>query len=222
MKKIYKIMTLILVAAMLLCTCACSGSGSSKKANIVGNWSCDYDITDVLMDAISSEAGVDMDITERMILVINLDLNKDGTCKLSIDKDASAENLEKFMPAFSASLTDAMYQIGEEQGVSNDDFDAAFIAEYGCTVAEYVEQNIVTLLDFDSLFDEIDDVDGFYKVNKDELKLSEDKDDFEGAAICKFELKGDTLSILSISENGSDVEDFIEDFNMEFPIEFTR
>ncbi|MCQ2354395.1 MAG: hypothetical protein MJ102_04725 [Clostridia bacterium] len=258
MKKFYKILALILVAAMLLCTCACATGGDSRKKDksnkdshfnrdsedkeksddkddegkeskekdtsddIVGEWECEIDLTDSIIEKIGTEAGIDFSLSERCIIVIGLDLNKDGSCKLAVNKAASSANFEKFMPSFISALVEAMYKVGEEQGASREEFDNAFIALYGCGVAEYMEQNLTMLLNTDSLFDDVEDVEGFYQVNKDQLLLSEYQDDFEEAASCEFELKGDKLTITSISENGTDVEDFMEEFNLIFPLEFKR
>ena len=224
MKKIYKIMALLLVAAMLLCICACGKATSAKKEknSIVGSWKYECDVTDILVEMIGSQSGAELKPTEKFIITIGLDLNKDSSCKLCVDKETSTASFESFLPSFIDSLTDAMYQMGEGQGLSREDFDEVFKTQYGCDVHSYIEDNIAASLDIDSLFADLSDLEGFYKVENDKLVVSEDKDDFSEASECEFELKGDKLSIKSISDNAYDVEDFLDEFELDFPIEFTR
>lgn len=213
MKKIVKIMALFLIAAMLLCASACGGP------DIEGEWKAELDFTDYINDLMSNEIP-DYDSEVPFSIFIILELNKDGSCSLSIDEKKTANSFEAFKSELLDAAVEMMYKMGEDSGMSREQFDEAMMTAYGVDAETYMRESMEQLNSDDILNKLNINEDGFYKLDGDELLISDDEDDFSDAETWKIEVKGDSLTVLSISDNSSDFEEW-DQYDL-FPLHFER
>lgn len=218
MKKVYKIMALTLIAVMLLGICACGKE--SKKNSEVGSWKCKYDATDYAVDNISSGFGVDLDVDTDYFISIYFELNEDGSFELGVDKDATIKSQDKLIDSMIDNLTEKAYEAAAAEGYDKDEADAQFVSEMGCSIREFYEKVFEAAKDQAKGEETV--LEGYYRIKDGKIELSEDKDDFDDAIVLKYELKGDKLTIKSISGESDDLEEFMENKGIELPVKFTR
>lgn len=216
-----KVLSFVLVLMMILCITACG----SKEEKVVGNWTCELDITDYFLDSFANFVDEPLEINEKLIVTLKLDLNKDGSYSLDVSEEETRLQFNNFLEPLGESLADLMYRIGEESGVSKADMDSAMVAQYGVDVNGYVDQ-ILNNLDINDLFEDSTGLSGFYKVDGNKILFAKDKEDlddkdFTAKDFSEYSLNGNTLVLKSIAEGGK-FEEFFGDGKISAPFTFKK
>ncbi|MCQ2354393.1 MAG: hypothetical protein MJ102_04715 [Clostridia bacterium] len=212
-------MALALIAVMLLGVCAC-GNEAKKKDPIIGSWECEYDATDATLDDFENAFGYTPDIDDKFLISMYFELNEDGSFELGVDRKATLKSQDKVIDALLDELVDMYYRQMEAEGYSKEQAEQASVAAYGCGIREYFEQIIEKAQEKNEDNEYV--LEGYYRIKDGKIELSEDEDDFDDAIVLKYELKGDKLTIKSISGESDDLEEFMEDKGIELPVKFTR
>ncbi len=234
MKKFTKILALVLCLAMVFALCACGDSGEKKDGEekevvktdselFVGTWECKVDVTDQLNAELAYEFADAADYIEfdAVYCVFTLTLKDDGTYELSIGMDKSSQKefesaLEEGLYAY---LEDALVLEQEQLGMSDEEYEAAYMETYGMTPAELCDETIAQVLDefdLDDLFG--DETEGNWKAKDGKLFMTDDLDD---------EISdGDYDEYEDLSEDGFTLvkgfTDGVEDDGDMYPMVFTK
>lgn len=209
-----KFLAFLLVVVMMLSICAC---GKEEK-NVSGTWTYELDLTETMAKELGSQFGTDIDLQNKLIVVLALNLTKDGTYKLSVNEDKTTEYFEPFLTEFTDVLIETIYVMGEAEGVSREEMDAALLAESNMDVKGTVTNLLSSVLSIDALLDEVEEENGFYKVKGNKLMLAESKEDLNEKEYIEFKLEGNSLSLISVSADADDIADYLEDAELELPI----
>lgn len=119
MKKMMKLLSLVLVLALVLSLAACSGT---KTATIVGKWSTTMDMEKMMEKA--AEGGEDDlggmmeafgSIFKGVVFKINLEFNEDGTFVMSTDEDSMKAAAELLV----SNAKEALGELAESMDVSD-------------------------------------------------------------------------------------------------------
>lgn len=186
---------LALVMVMALCACGQSEDGGKKGKEkeeeetteekpeqvLVGEWEAYLDLTDYFNDMMAEELDMD-DLVEEFSMRIVMEFTEDGEVTLTIDQD----HMEDMVNDFADSFWDAMMDMyAEEYDMSRSEVEQA-MAESGVTKEALVEE-----MDIESLFEDLEDMEGYWVLEDDELFISEDEDDLEDADPIEIEFDGD-------------------------------
>ena len=130
MKKFAKILSLVLVLALVLSLCACGEKkdGEKKEVTIVGKWSTTMDM-DKMMAAASEESDREMSEFVELIMALykgvslklNLTLNEDGTYVMAVDEasmnaaiETMSNNIKTAFPEYAEFMD--VSEMAEEMG----------------------------------------------------------------------------------------------------------
>ena len=208
MKKLMKLLSLVLVLALVLSLAACSG----KAASIVGKWSTTMDMDKLL----ESESAADKDDEEGMgallemfggmfkgvSLKMNLELKEDGTYEMSSDEEsvkaaaaAMKENMKTALPGILAGV----------YGCSEDELEAK-LAENGSSLEEAMAQ-MGDMFDADSMAEEFggdNNEKGTYTYEDGKLTLKSDDAEENDSMVWVVELSATELKVTDIEGQEDD------------------
>ena len=113
---------------------------------IVGEWSCRFDLRDMMHEKLSEEMdGEDSFIPNKALyMTLSLEFERNGEFTLAAEIDQSSMN--DYMDALIDNLVDYMYDMAEDQGMSKTQFDDAIEQQYGMSVNEYINDTFEQLL----------------------------------------------------------------------------
>ncbi len=232
MKKFTKILALVLCLAMAFALCACGGDEGEKKEEkvvktdselFVGTWEYKIDMADQIYSELIyefSDAADYIDFDE-VLCVMTLTFNEDGTYKMTtgMDKDSKKAFEKSLEEGLYAYLEEALALEQEQLGMSDEDYEAAYMEAYGMTSAELCKETVdeaVAEFDLDDLVG--DEIEGNWKAKDGKLFMTEDLDD---------EISdGDYDEYEDLSEDGFTLvkgfTDGVEDDGDMYPMVFTK
>ena len=234
MKKLTKIMALVLCLVMVFALCACGDSGEKqdtekkevKKTDtelFVGTWECKVDVSDQLnanLESVYEDAAAYIDFDEAYC-VFTLTLKDDGTYVMNIGMDKSSQKkfesaLEKGLYAY---LEEALALEQEEYGLTDEEYEAAYVETYGMTPAELCDEAVAeSMAEFDvgNLFS--DEVEGKWEAKDGKLFMTDDLDDeiSDGDYDVYEELSEDGFKLVKGFTDG------VEDDGDMYPMVFTK
>lgn len=230
-----RLLCVLLALMMVMALCACGESedeGSSRGSKrgskgetteetttepteavpvLVGEWEAYLDMTDYLNEMMSYEMGMD-DLVDDFSMRLTMEFDEDGTVVLAIDQDSLEEA--------AADLIDSMWTViiemtAEQAGMSVEEVEEMMEAE-GVTKEALLEQ-----MDLTAAFEDLDDMEGYWLLDGDELFIAEDEDDVEDADPIEIEFDGDDAFSMLGGDGLTDGldEEMIEMF---IPLEFER
>ena len=189
MKKVSKMLAVLLVLVMALTICGCGGSDSGK--DLVGTWSLDYDLADMLAGEMGDEYA---DFNAPLIMTICFEFKDDKTFTMYGEPESFKANFSTWLDEFLAFSTEMMYTEFSNQGLDKDAADAAFEETYGSSITDYLRQTFESELDVDSLLTEMT-TNGKYDTSGDKLYMSEEGQEIDKSAYDVFTISGDTLKL---------------------------
>ena len=184
---------------------------TEPEPTLAGEWEAEVDMTDYINEMLGAELGVD-DVVDEFTMKIVLELNEDGTCEMVIDQD----HMEDMVEAFADSIWDIMVEmVAEEADITAAEAEEA-LEESGMTKDMLLEE-----MDVEALFEDMDDMKGYWLLDGDELFIAEDEDDVEDSDPIEIEFEGgDTFSMVG----GDGLTDGLDDEMAEvfLPLVFNR
>ncbi len=188
-KKIAALLSLIMLLSVMLVGCG----GSAKGDGIVGTWTGEQDMTDMM----NSMFAADPDMAEylsvdRFAVTITMEFKKDETYSMTVDRDALEDTLDEFIADLSAGMEDYLAASLEDAGLemSVEDFLAMQGMSMDDLMAEAFSEEMV-----DDMISEME-CEGNYKVKDGELFLSAGLDYAVDPDMPQdYTIKGDTLTI---------------------------
>lgn len=214
MKKTGKILAVLLVFIMVLSMSACGGSDSGK--DLVGTWSLDYDMGDMLKD----EMGSDYDEFESsLVMSIRFDFNEDGTFTMYGEKESFTTNFDKWVDEFVAFSVDMMYEMFGDQGYDKEQADTLFQEQYGMGMEDYMRQTFAEQVNVDDLLEEMT-TSGKYETSGDKLYLGEEGGEVDKSAWDVFTVTGDTLKLELPAGADASQGDILP--GLSYPLEFKK
>lgn len=232
MKKL-RILALLLVLVCLLAACSNKAEKKSRtdadksvsdaeestqpSEGIVGSWSGQADVTQKMAESL----GGDTQLNGSLIFAFQLDLNEDGTAKMTLDKDATEAASAEFMQSLTDMMLEQIYQAAEQSGdTTREAIDAEFESQYGMTTREYVESNF----NFDTLLSGMGElnVDGVYRYTDGKLYIENTEAEIKDDTYMAVTLDGNTLTLDKYYENGVESDGTADSIGMLLPMTFTR
>lgn len=232
MKKL-RILALLLVLVCLLAACSNKAEKKSRtdadksvsdaeentqpSEGIVGSWSGQADVTQKMAESL----GGDTQLNGSLIFAFQLDLNEDGTAKMTLDKDATEAASAEFMQSLTDMMLEQIYQAAEQSGdTTREAIDAEFESQYGMTTHEYVESNF----NFDTLLSGMGElnVDGVYRYTDGKLYIENTEAEIKDDTYMAVTLDGNTLTLDKYYENGVESDGTADSIGMLLPMTFTR
>ena len=193
MKKIFA----IVIALVMIVSCASVLSGCGRKASIVGKWTAEVDLAEIMGSAME---GTDFDETP---VTLTMEFDDDGSVEVSFDEDEVIEGIIKEVKS----------RIKDQYGM---DFDE-FISAAGFEDEEEALDSILGELDTSQLSHK-----GIYKLDGDKLDLADNEEDF-GNNILTIKLTEKELVLKDVdSAESDDEEGGFNKFNEMLPITFKR
>lgn len=210
MKKGKRIFAMLMMMVLAFSLCAC---GDTSK-ELIGTWETVLDYSTVMKDEMGSDYE-DMDVTFDLKMV--LEFHEDGTYSMYADEEYAAQTVDKFVEDLIAYDTEATYAQYEESGMSREEVDEAMQQQYGCTLAEYVEEVYSSSFDADELVSDMHS-DGVYEAKGDKLFM--DEVEVSPNVYDVFTIEGDTLTV-DIPEGAEvDADEMVE--GIDYPLTFTK
>ncbi|MGN0248292.1 MAG: hypothetical protein ACI4C0_03250 [Lachnospiraceae bacterium] len=206
MRKRKRIIILILMVVLSVSLCGCGDA--SKK--LYGTWETTIDYSSAMEEVMGFEYE---DFHHSFEIKMLLEFNEDGTYCLYADVEIAKETFDVWIKDFISYSVEALYKEFEESDMSRNDVDAVIQEQYGCSVEEYMTDEIYSELDFDDYVSEMK-TEGIYQAKGDNLILNED----DGYRV--FTIEADTLTI-DIPEGVNVEEDEIID-GVDYPMIFTK
>lgn len=211
------LMALMMVMALVACGESDDDEGrSSKRGNkettgetteetttepeptLAGEWEAEVDMTDYLNEMLGAELGMD-DLVDEFTMKLVLELKEDGTCEMVIDQD----HMEEMVEAFADNLWDAMVEMVAEEGDVTTSEAEELLEESGMTKDMLLEE-----MDVEAMFEDMDDMKGYWLLDGDELFIAEDEDDVEDSDPIEIEFDGgDTFSMVGGDGLTADMDD---------------
>lgn len=206
MRKRKRIIVLILMIVLSVSLCGCGDT--SKK--LYGTWETTIDYSSAMEEVMGFEYE---DFHHSFEIKMLLEFKEDGTYSLYADEEVAKETFDNWIKDFVSYSAEALYKEFEESDMSRDDVDAVIQEQYGCSMEEYMSDEICSELDFDDYVSEMK-TDGVYEAKRDNLILNED----DGYKV--FTIEEDTLTI-DIPE-GVEVEADEMMEGVDYPLVFTK
>lgn len=215
MKKGSKLLVLLLALVMALSICGCGGSDSGK--DLIGTWSLDYDMADLL----AGEMGEEFEgFNASLVMPICFEFREDKTFTMYGEPEAFKANYNTWLDEFLAFATDVMYTEFANQGLEDKAAaDAAFEEAYGTGITDYLRQTFEAEVDVDSLLGEMT-TDGKYDTSGNKLYMAEEGTEIDKNAYDVFTVSGDTLKLELPS--GADPSEGEILPGMEYPLELKK
>ncbi len=245
MKTLSKLLALLLALAMVFSLVACGSNndvadddddddrGSSRvekqeeesdAEKLLGKWVCNLDLSEAMADELEMALGDDS-IAPSDSIYMNLVLDfDDGEFTLSAEIDE--DSLEDYMNALMDNMITYMYDMAEEQGMSKEDFEAAFEEQYSMTLEEYVAEQAD--LAIEGLADEMSsEFPGYYELDEDEgyIYIGEDEDELDSKEeAMEYSFNGKQLTISAIISDGEELDDplGLDAYGIELPWTFVK
>ena len=212
-------MTIVLVmTTVVACIKDDKKSKTKRRETVEGTWEAEIEIGEYLTEMLTSDESfaelADFFELKNCTLVYEMEINDDGTYKLSVDKNSAKDAADDIRKAFKQCMEDyfkdyiegqnssmTVDELLEESGISMDDLLDAYMGEDN---ENYVK-----------LFEEMA-TEGYWKVEDDKFYTAETEDDFDEDEYDEFELDGDSLTFTDGSGEDAEEMQFI------YPMEFTR
>lgn len=214
MKKASKVLVVLLTLVMVLSICGCGGSDSGKE--LIGTWSLDYDLADLLAGEMGEEYA---DFNSPLIMSICFEFKEDKTFTMYGEPDSFKANFNTWLDEFLAFSTNMMYDMFAEQDLSQEEADAAFQETYGSSIEDYLRQTFEAELDVDSLLAEMT-TNGKYDTSGDKLYMAENGEEIDKNAYDVFTVSGDTLKLELPSGADQSQAEILP--GLEYPLEFKK
>lgn len=189
MKKMSKMLAVLLALVMALTICGCGGSDGGK--DLVGTWSLDYDLADMLAGEMGEEYA---DFNTPLIMSICFEFKDDKTFTMYGEPESFKANFSTWLDEFLAFSTEMMYTEFSNQGLDKDAADAAFEETYGSSITDYLRQAFESEVNVDSLLDEMT-TNGKYDTSGNKLYMAEEGEEIDKNAYDVFTISGDTLKL---------------------------
>ena len=167
--------------------------------DLEGTWVCEYDVTEEWMESLQNEAGipVELDLTEPAMVEITLRFEEDNQFEVNLDAEGLSGALEQIMAYVVEYTIELTYQEAEANGMSREEFDAAFMESSGMTISEYV-QNTINEMDLGKLDTSMfNNASGSYNVKDGTIEFYEGWDE-TADTICLFTIEDDELALTDI------------------------
>lgn len=186
-----------------------------EELGIEGAWEFTWDLGDMISEQME---GIDFSHSLEVKIVMNLE--KDGTAKLSLDEQTLVASFEDWVKEFGKYMVEFMYQQAEEGGMDREAFQTYVLDQQGVSVEEYVAQLVEQSFDREMIFGEFEGAnsEGTYVVEDELLTITVVNDDEEEVSTYKYELDKDTLSITPTDTSESD----LFGNTVGYPLTFTR
>ena len=189
MKKVSKMLAVLLALVMALTICGCGGSDGGK--DLVGTWSLDYNLADMLAGEMGEEYA---DFNTPLIMSICFEFKDDKTFTMYGEPESFKANFSTWLDEFLDFSAEMLYTEFSNQGLDKDAADAAFEETYGSSIVDYLRQTFESELDVDSLLTEMT-TNGKYDTSGDKLYMSEEGQEIDKSAYDVFTISGDTLKL---------------------------
>lgn len=189
MKKVSKMLVVVLALVMALTICGCGGSDSGK--DLVGTWSLEYDLADLL----AGEMGEDFEgFNAPLAMSICFEFKEDKTFRMYGEEESFKTNYNAWLDEFLAFATEMMYTEFSDQGLDKAAADAAFEETYGNNIEDYLRQTFESEVNVDSLLEEMG-TSGKYDTSGNKLYMAEEGTEIDKNAYDVFTVSGDTLKL---------------------------
>lgn len=202
MKKLTKLVATLMAMVLLLSLCGCGDE--SKK--VVGKWSYEIDLQDMIMEEMGSEDFADFKSTLPVILYF--DFQDGGKLELTVDEDAFLDAYGNWLDDFCSYAADYLYQTATDSGMTKEDVDSMF----GGNAEDYFREMMNEEVNPEDLVKEMKNS-GVWEAKGGKLYISEG-DKIEANNYDNYKIEGDTMT-LTIPE-GAKQEELIP--GMEYPI----
>ena len=189
MKKVSKMLAVLLALVMALTICGCGGSDGGR--DLVGTWSLDYNLADMLAGEMGEEYA---DFNTPLIMSICFEFKDDKTFTMYGEPESFKANFSTWLDEFLDFSAEMLYTEFSNQGLDKDAADAAFEETYGSSIVDYLRQTFESELDVDSLLTEMT-TNGKYDTSGDKLYMSEEGQEIDKSAYDVFTISGDTLKL---------------------------
>lgn len=215
MKKVSKLLVVLLALVMALSICGCGGSDSGKE--LVGTWSLEYDMANLL----AGEMGDEFEgFSAPLEMSICFEFKEDKTFTMYGEPESFKANYSAWLDEFLAFATEAMYTEFANQGLDDKAAaDAAFEEAYGTSISDYLRQTFEAEVDVDSLLDEMTTT-GKYDTKGDKLYMAEEGTEIDKNAYDVFTISGDTLKLELPSGADPSQGEILP--GLEYPLEFKK
>lgn len=214
MKKMSKMLAVLLALVMALTICGCGGSDGGK--DLVGTWSLDYDLADMLAGEMGEEYA---DFNTPLIMSICFEFKDDKTFTMYGEPESFKANFSTWLDEFLAFSTEMMYTEFSNQGLDKDAADAAFEETYGSSITDYLRQAFESEVNVDSLLDEMT-TNGKYDTSGNKLYMAEEGEEIDKNAYDVFTVSGDTLKLELPSGADPSQGEILP--GLEYPLEFKK
>ena len=215
MKRVSKLLAVALALVMALTICGC-GSGSDSVKDLVGTWSLEYDMANLLAGEMGDEfAGFNAPLE----MTICFEFKEDKTFTMYGEPESFKANYGTWLDEFLAFATEMMYTESSNQGVDKETADAGFEAQYGSSIEDYLRQTFESEVDVDSLLDEMT-TNGKYDTKGDKLYMAEEGSEIDKNAYDVFTISGDALKLELPSGADPSQGEILP--GLEYPLEFKK
>ena len=214
MKKASKVLVVLLTLVMVLSICGCGGSDSGKE--LIGTWSLDYDLADMLAGEMGEEYA---DFNSPLVMSICFEFKEDKTFTMYGEPESFKANFNTWLDEFLAYSTTMMYDMFAEQGLSQEDADTAFETTYGTSIEDYLREVFEAEVNVDDLLSEMT-TSGKYDTSGNKLYMAETGEDIDKNTYDVFTVSGDTLKLELPS--GADPSEGEILPGLEYPLEFKK
>lgn len=206
----------ILLAMMMVLSLTACGD---NNADLVGTWKWTYDATDLFNQSMNEAVGTDIQVDAKVELVYVMTFNEDGTCAMTIDKDAVVESVNGYLKAMVPAMVELVYQQVEAQGMSRADMDA-LLKQQGVDMTEYVEQ-MLDSLDAEQLLSGLEEagMNGYYRAAKGKLFISEKENSFDKDDYAEYTLEN---GVMKWTDGSNAAVDSLKDAGVSFPMEWVK
>ncbi|MCI9338083.1 MAG: hypothetical protein HFH93_11200 [Lachnospiraceae bacterium] len=202
MKKASKMLVVLLALVMALTICGCGGSDNSKE--LVGTWSLDYDMADLLAGEMGDEYA---DFNAPLVISICFQFNEDKTFSMFGEAESFNANFNTWVDEFVKFSTEMLYtQFQDQQGLGKEDADAVFEESYGSDIETFMRSQIEESVDANALLSEMT-TNGKYDTSGNKLYMAADGEEIDKNAYDLFTVSGDSLKLELPS--GADQEEIL-------------
>lgn len=174
--------------------------------DVVGTWENHIDVG----KAMSQMMGLGLDDKFKFEMITYYEFREDGTGVKYTDQEAVKENFERFIEACIDMIVN---QYQTQYGISKEQLNKEFKAQYGMDMNEYIKANSKLDSVLESM--EIADQEFVYEVNDENILVT-----FEDLRTCDFEREGDELLLDTDVSTGS--SKLMSQFGIELPMRFTK
>lgn len=214
MKKVSKMLAVLLALVMALTICGCGGSDGGK--DLVGTWSLEYNLADMLAGEMGEEYA---DFNTPLMMSICFEFKDDKTFTMYGEPESFKANFSTWLDELLAFSTEMMYTEFSNQGLDKDAADAAFEETYGSSITDYLRQAFESEVNVDSLLDEMT-TNGKYDTSGNKLYMAEEGEEIDKNAYDVFTVSGDTLKLELPSGADPSQGEILP--GLEYPLEFKK